>query len=145
MSTGIIRIHPGLDAFTIGGTYIPYLDVYADDEETALKVAGKIMSDFNKFGSDNSLGSMERIAITDSIGNAARWTNIMSTRDIMQRIKHTALRITKDDFSKAFGDNRGQHLYRKFLTYDQNIMTLYNELDDTCQTIMCCVIETLGK
>lgn len=57
----IYRIYPGLDAFVINGIYLPYLDIIADNEASALVGAATLMPGFDTDESENSLNFIELI------------------------------------------------------------------------------------
>ena len=64
----IYRIHPGNDAFEIRPAarmqqcvYLPYLDIIADNEQTAIQGAELIMPGFNSEACVNTLNYIELI------------------------------------------------------------------------------------
>lgn len=57
----IYRLHPGLDAFEINSVFIPYLDIFANDEQHAVSNARFIIPDLGKTHSVNCISSIELI------------------------------------------------------------------------------------
>lgn len=57
----IFRIYPALDAFEINGVFVPYVDVLADDAESALRAAHKLMPGFDGETGPNTLNFIEQL------------------------------------------------------------------------------------
>lgn len=57
----IYRIYPGNDAFDINGVFLPYLDIIAENEASALAGAKILMPQFNSDTCVNTLNYIDLI------------------------------------------------------------------------------------
>lgn len=60
-------------------------------------------------------------------------------------LRKAKLRLTLDHFIKKFGDQKGEHIYKKWKGYQGDLVELFSVLDHANQKALADLIEEVAK